>query len=173
MASVVITISGLSKTAQDLGALKDAVRGAVVSIEGLCWGLAQGAYTSAAGLQPAVSIAYSNLDVIFATGTLTASSASGAVGGTIGGTLKTVTAAGGDAATMVALAAAINADATINQKVRASADGVTKVCTLKALLPGALGNTYTLVASGTGMTASGATLTGGAGANAAGPDGVL
>lgn len=97
-------------------------------------------------------------------GTITLSSASGAVGATIGGTLKTVTASGGDAATATALAAAINADTTINKKVYASAAGA--VVTLKALVPGVLGN-IALVASGTGSTVSGATLTGGAGADVA------
>jgi phage tail sheath gpL-like len=98
-------------------------------------------------------------------GTLSLSSAAGAVGGTIGGTLKTVTASGGDTATAAALAAAINADATINKKVYATSSGA--VVTIKALVPGVLGNSVALVASGTGVTAGGATLTGGAGADVA------
>jgi phage tail sheath gpL-like len=100
-----------------------------------------------------------------ATGTLTLSSASGAVGGTIAGTLKTVTAGGGDDATATALAAAINADATLKTKVHATATA--KVVTVKATVPGVLGNAVTLVASGTGVTAGGATLTAGAGADVA------
>jgi phage tail sheath gpL-like len=96
-----------------------------------------------------------------ATGTLTIASGTGAVGGTIGGTLKTVTWATSDTASAAALAAAINADTTINKLVFAtSAAGVV---TLKALSPTAIGNKITLVASGTGVTASGATLTTGAG----------
>lgn len=98
-------------------------------------------------------------------GTITLASASGAVGATIGGTAKTVTASGGDAATAAALAAAINADATIGKKVYAAASGA--VVTLKALVPGVLGNGIALVASGTGSSVSGATLTGGAGADVA------
>jgi hypothetical protein len=166
MASVVITVSGLSKSAQDLGALKDSIRGAATSIEALFWALAQGAYTNCT---PAISICYSSLDSIFGSATITLSSASGAVGATIGGTLKTVTASGGDAATATALAAAINADATISKKVRASA--AANVITVKSLLPGAVGN-YTMTASGTGSSVSG-NLTGGQGADTAGPDGTL
>lgn len=55
-----------------------------------------------------------------ASGLLLASTASGAVGGTICGTLVTVTAAGGDTATMTALAAAINANAAVNRRVGAT-----------------------------------------------------
>ncbi len=96
-----------------------------------------------------------------ATGTLTLSSGTGAVGGTIGGTLKTVTWATSDTASAAALAVAINADTTINKLVYAtSAAGVV---TLKAMSPGTAGNKLTLVASGTGVTASAATLTTGAG----------
>lgn len=96
-----------------------------------------------------------------ASGTLTLSGATGAVGGTIAGTLKTVTASGGDTATATALAAAINADATLQTLVEASS--VAGVVTIKALAAGVQGNKLTLVASGTGCTASGATLANGAG----------
>lgn len=53
-------------------------------------------------------------------GALIASGAAGAVGGTICGTLVTVAAAGGDTATMTALAAAINANTAVNRRVGAT-----------------------------------------------------
>lgn len=94
-----------------------------------------------------------------ATGTLTISSGSGSVGGTIGGTSVTVTWATSDTASAAALATAINANTTVNKWVTAtSAAGVV---TLTATSKNALGNNVTLVASGTGVTASGAKLTGG------------
>ena len=64
---------------------------------------------------------------------------------------------------MTALVAAINADATISKKVQASSVG--GVVTLTCIVPGVNGNKLTLTASGTGSTASGATLAGGAGAD--------
>lgn len=103
-----------------------------------------------------------------ATGKLTLSSASGTVGGVINGVSVTVTAAGGDIATAGLIAAAINASANalVNQHVTASnldASGTaTAVVTLTAVSPGPAGNAVTLAASGTGVTASGARLTGGA-----------
>lgn len=60
---------------------------------------------------------------------LVASSASGAVGGTIAGTAVTVTAAGGDIATMSALAAAIRANASINRVVTANNKCAAMTCT--------------------------------------------
>jgi phage tail sheath gpL-like len=96
-------------------------------------------------------------------GTLTRASASGAVGGTIGGTLVTAAASGGDTNSAALVAAAINANATTKTKVYATSAGA--VVTIKALVPGVLGN-VTLVASGTGVTASG-NLSGGAGADVA------
>lgn len=98
-----------------------------------------------------------------ASGTLTLNGATGAVGATIGGTLVTATAAGGDVNTAALIAAAINANATTKTKVYATAEA--KVVTVKALVPGVLG-AVTMVASGTGVTSSG-TLTGGAGADVA------
>jgi phage tail sheath gpL-like len=95
--------------------------------------------------------------------TLTLSSASGAVGGTIAGTLVTATASGGDTNSAALVAAAINANATTKTKVYATSSGA--VVTIKALVPGVLGN-VTLVASGTGVTASG-NLTGGVGVDVA------
>lgn len=107
------------------------------------------------------SVTFSTNDVA-ATGTLTLSGASGTVGGTINGVTVTVTAAGGDAATAGLIAAAINASANplVSQFVTASAAGA--VVTLTAKMAGPSGNAVTLAASGTGVTASGARLTGGA-----------
>jgi len=100
-------------------------------------------------------------DAVRASGTLTISSGSGSVGGTIVGTAVTVTWATSDTASATALAVAINANSTVNQYVTAtSAAGVV---TLTANVPGVAGNRFTLVASGTGVTASGALLTGGTG----------
>ena len=98
-----------------------------------------------------------------ATGTLTLSTASGSVGGTINGVTVTATAAGGDTATAALIAAAINASANalVNQHVTATSSGA--VVTLTAKAGGNLGNAITLAASGTGVTASGARLTGGTG----------
>lgn len=95
------------------------------------------------------------------TGTLTLSGASGAVGGVINGVTVTATYATSDANTASLIAAAINASANalVNEHVTASASGA--VVTLTAKRAGAGGNAVTLVASGTGVTASGARLTGG------------
>ena len=110
-----------------------------------------------------------------ATGTITLSSASGSVGATIGGTLVTVTASGGDANTVLLLVAAINANATVAARCIAVVDPAlsTRVLLTAKTEPTdhVLGNYIPLVASGTGATVSGATFgTGGtavAGVNAA------
>lgn len=102
-----------------------------------------------------------------ATGTLTLAAVSGAVGGIINGVTVTATASGGDIASAGLVAAAINAsvDPLVAPHVTASnlnASGVaTAVVTLTAKNPGSCGNAVTLAASGTGVTASGARLTGG------------
>lgn len=95
-----------------------------------------------------------------ATGTLTFSSASGTVGGSINGVAITVTAAGGDAATAALWVAAVNA--SVNPLVQGvvTASNVLGVATVTAGY-GATGNAITLAATGTGVTASGARLTGG------------
>ena len=97
---------------------------------------------------------------VAATGTITLSAASGAVGATINGTLVTVTASGGDTATAAALAAAINAAAAIVSE-HVLATSLAGVVTLTARALGHAGNAVTLVASGTGSSVSGARLTGG------------
>lgn len=102
-----------------------------------------------------------------ATGTVTFTAGTGAVGATIGGTLVTVTWATSDYLSAVAFAAAVNANSTVNPWVVAnvtSAVGASPaVTTLTAINGGTIGNKLTLALSGTGVTVSGATLTGGAG----------
>lgn len=149
MATVLIT----AVTTQDVGDLSFANwgKGRVSrEVAKLIEALGVGAFTGSLDVQNAPA---------FASGTLTLSSASGAVGGTIGGTLVTVTASGGDTATATALAAAINADATV--KTFVTATSAAGVVTLTAISPGTMGNSMSLVASGTGSSASGARLTGG------------
>ena len=101
------------------------------------------------------------LGTAVASGTLTLSTASGAVGGVINGVTITATAAGGDTASAALIAAAINAstNALVLNIVRATSAGA--VVTISAVASGAQGNTITLAASGTGVTASGTRLTGG------------
>lgn len=149
MATVLIT----AVTTQDVGTLSfsDWGKGRVSrEVAKLIEGLGVGAFAGSLDVQNAPA---------FASGTLTLSSASGAVGGTVGGTLVTVTASGGDTATAAALAAAINADATV--KTFVTATSALGVVTVTAISPGTMGNSMSLVASGTGVSASGARLTGG------------
>lgn len=96
-----------------------------------------------------------------ATGTLTLSTASGVVGGSINGVASTVTASGGDTATAAALAAAINANVSPLVAGIVTASSVGPVVTVTAVEYGKTGNAVTLSAAGTGVTASGARLTGG------------
>ncbi|GAC1590960.1 MAG: hypothetical protein NVS3B25_09940 [Hymenobacter sp.] len=100
-----------------------------------------------------------------ASGTLTIASGTGVVGGSINGVAITVTWATSDTVTATALAAAINAstNALVAGIVTASASA--GVVTIKTLAKGKVGNSVTLTASGTGVTASGTNLTGGAGAD--------
>ena len=160
MASIVVTFSG-TWNAADLGigsmARSTDPRQNIAALDGFLWGLANGTYSGT------YDVIASATNAVKASGTLTLSSATGAVGGTIGGTLVTVTWATSDTASATALAAAINANTTVNKLVTAtSAAGVV---TLTSNLSGPLGNNVTLVASGMGVTASGATLAGGAGAD--------
>lgn len=76
-----------------------------VELERVIGGLGLGSHTGSIDIQR---------DPAYAYGLLLASSASGAVGGTIGGKLVTATAAGGDAASCDLIAAAVIADTTAN-----------------------------------------------------------
>lgn len=96
-----------------------------------------------------------------ATGTLTIASGSGTVGGTINGVGVTVTWGTSDTATAAALATAINASGNALVANHVTATSAAGVVTLSAKKKGAAGNAITLAASGTGVTASGARLTGG------------
>ncbi len=99
--------------------------------------------------------------LVAAYGTLTLASSSGTVGGTINGTSITTTWATSDAVTAAALAVLVNANATLAPLFVASA--LFGVVTITCRVAGAAGNAYTLTATGTNVTASGAgTLTGGA-----------
>jgi len=160
MASVTVTLSGLPKDQNAIGSLRDTPREVVKNLDALLWQVVQGAMLNA---NPKIFVSYSANDAVYAYATLTISGGSGSVGGTIDGTAKTVTWATSDANSAALLAAAVNADATISKKVLATAAG--NVVTLTALVPGAIGNKYTLVASGTGVTASGANFANGAGAD--------
>lgn len=149
MAKVLVLLD----TTQDVGTLSfsDWGKGRVSrEVAKLVEGLGVGAFTGSIDVQNAPA---------FASGTLTLSSASGTVGGTIGGQAVTVTASGGDTATAAALAVAINANTTANTYVVATS--ALGVVTVTAIVPGTIGNSMSLVASGTGVTASGARLTGG------------
>lgn len=98
-----------------------------------------------------------------ATGTVTISSGSGATAATINGVACSVTWASSDDNTATLLANKINetaSNALIGHLVVATA--ATNVVTITAVQGGVSGNAITLSASGTGVTASGARLTGGA-----------
>jgi phage tail sheath gpL-like len=155
MASATITISGLGNLDDFSHGPTDQIH-QMYHLERLIHGVKNGQYAAT------VTISASSANAVRASGTLTISSGTGAVGGTIGGTAKTVTWATSDTASAAALATAINADTTINKLVTAtSAAGVV---TLAANVPGEVGNKILLVASGTGVTASaGGALQNGAG----------
>jgi phage tail sheath gpL-like len=163
MASLTVTLSGFGKSPMDQGVGSASIKDMVKAIRTMLNAASSGAYTGT----PYLSVVYSASDAVLASGTLTMASSSGSVGGTIAGTAKTVTWATSDALSSAALAAAINADTTLNKIVMASSAGA--VTTVRALVPGTVGNKILLVASGTNVTASGAALTGGAGADMCAP----
>lgn len=107
-----------------------------------------------------VGVSLAEASGVAASGTITMASGSGTVGAIIGGTTVTVTWGTSDTASSTALAAAINANSTVNKWVSAtSSAGVT---TITAIEKSALGNNVTLTATGTNVTASGSgKLTGG------------
>lgn len=149
MAKVLVLLD----TTQDVGTLSfsDWGKGRVSrEVAKLVEGLGVGAFTGSIDVQNAPA---------FASGTLTLSGGSGSVGGTIGGQAVTVTWATSDTLSAAALAAAINANTTANTYVVATS--ALGVVTVTAIVPGTIGNSMSLVASGTGVTASGSRLTGG------------
>ena len=161
--SITITLSGLTHPGT-LGLLGPDPRTMALSAARVLTAAAAGAFVGTSTL----SVAYSTSDAVVATGTLTISSGSGAVGGTIDGTTVTATWATSDTNSAALVAAAINANTTTNKKVYATSAG--GVVTVAALVPGIQGNAITLVASGTGVTASGAKLGAGTGTAGVGAD---
>jgi phage tail sheath gpL-like len=159
MASTVIRITDAKPTAKLYGTNKPARLAR--------WGvgnLSKYLYAIASGIRKAtVTSVVDGTTLAEATGTLTLSSASGAVGGTINGVAVTATASGGDTNSAALVAAAINASANALVAGMVYATSAGAVVTVRARHPGKLGNATTLAASGTGVTASGARLTGGAG----------
>lgn len=104
-------------------------------------------------------------DNVYASGTVTITSGSGSITATINGVGTSVTWGTSDTATATALATAINAATNDLVEFHVKATSSAGVVTITALAPGQWGNAITLAASGTGATASGARLTGGAGAD--------
>lgn len=102
-------------------------------------------------------------DNVYASGTVTISGGSGSITATINGVGTSVSWGTSDTATATALAAAINAATNDLVEFHVSATSAAGVVTITAKAPGQWGNAITLAASGTGATASGARLTGGAG----------
>lgn len=112
---------------------------------------------------------FTKINVAKASGTVTLSAHVAADTVTLGGTVLTAIASGAtssqynigadDTATAVNLAAAINANTTINTMVEATS--ALGVVTVTALIAGAMGNQFTLAISAHGSV-SGAKLTGGA-----------
>lgn len=104
-------------------------------------------------------------DNVYASGTVTIASGSGTVVITINGVAISRTWATSDTATATAFVTDINAATNDLVEWHVKATSAAGVVTITALAPGQWGNAITLAASGTGMTASGARLTGGAGAD--------
>lgn len=103
-----------------------------------------------------------------ATGTLTISGGSGAVGGTINGVAITHAWTTSDANSAALVAADINASANALIAGIVTASAASNVVTVRSVDATKTANAITLAASGTGVTASGARLTGGAGHDVAG-----
>jgi hypothetical protein len=105
-------------------------------------------------------------DAVAASGTLTLSTSSGTVGGVINGVTITVTFDTDDDTTAGLIATEINdsTDALVAGLV--TAEAAAGVVTVTATVAGVTGNCITLAKSGTGVTASGARLTGGVDATA-------
>lgn len=99
-----------------------------------------------------------------ASGTVTYSGSATAQTITVNGRQVSFTAGANDTATAALAATTINADPILKCFVTASS--AAGVCTIRARLLGTGGNAYTLAATGTGATASGANLTSGSGPTA-------
>ena len=158
-----IVLSGLTD-ASGLGEPAGNPRQAAIKLANILWAVANGSVAVSA-----LSIATSATAPVRASGTITISGGSGSVATTINGTAVTVTADADDGVTAGLLAAAVNANTTVNKLVSAAAVGSTVVVT--AHVPGTIGGALTFVVSGTGLTVTGSgKLTGtatGAGSNTA------
>lgn len=160
MASVTVTISGLDSL-DGFGLSAGAAQEQMQRLLSVIRGVRNGAYPAT------VTINTSTANSVRGAATLTLSGASGSVGGVINGTTVTATAAGGDTASAALVAAAINANATVNKLVSATSAGA--VVTVTANVPGVQGSAISFAASGTGVSASGGgKLAGTAGAGADG-----
>jgi hypothetical protein len=155
--SITVTLSGLPYGPAREGLLGPDARTMAQAAARALTAAAAGAFPGTAK----VAMAYSLSDTVYASQTYTISSGSGSETATIGGTAVAVTWATSDANTASLLATAINADTTVNKLVFATA--ASNVVTVTALVPGPAANKITTTATGTGNTAGGATLTGGAG----------
>lgn len=163
MPSTVITLTHTKPAASLLpwATLPDGVHRTAIglseALEGIAGGLVEAQVDVALGASSAAA----------AWGTVTISSGSGAIVATINGVAISVTWATSDANTATLLAAAINASThqLVSGIVTASASG--GVVTITALAKCKAGNAVTLAVSGTGATASGARLQGGAGSDIA------
>lgn len=102
-----------------------------------------------------------------ASGTVTYSSTSGSTTVTVNGVALATQISGTDSARATADAAAINASTNALIQGVVTAAAVSGVLTVTAVAYGKQGNANTLAATGTGVTASGARLTGGTNATGA------
>lgn len=136
-----------------------------VTLENLCEffaSLKPGAKSLTTGGVPNTTAVRCDVDPVAATGTYTLSSSSGVLTATINGVaLATGSLAGTDTENAVVLAALINASTNALVSGLVTASSALGVVTVTAALPGKAGNAVTIVAAGTGNTASGARLTGG------------
>jgi len=104
-------------------------------------------------------------DNVYASGTVTILNGNSTVSITINGVAISRAWATSDTATAAAFVTDINGSANALVKNHVSATSAAGVITITAKAPGQWGNAVTLAAAGTGMTASGARLASGAGAD--------
>lgn len=125
-------------------------------------------FTSGTKRAKTLEVFPNNADALVqASGTLTLATSSGAVGGVINGVTITDTWATSDTVSAALVAAAINASTNALVQNIVTATSALGVVTVGAVQSGSLGNTITLAASGTNVTASVARLAGGTGGSAA------
>lgn len=161
MASIGITISGLGDTT-GTGFASSNQRDALRALENIIRGVKSGALKAAS-----VSVTPSSTDAVFAQAEVTATT-SGSLGTVIGGTTVTTAFTSTQAGTATQAIADINANATVNKWVRASAGSTSTKFYVTAVVPGAIGNTTTLTVTGTGASATGSgKLIGGTGVDGA------